>query len=324
MSPTTRRAWLTRPTVVVALAATALVSPAMPAEAHITTCRGHEVTIFEGSRGDDVIQGTDGDDVIHARGGNDIIYAGGGDDIVCGGTGDDAIFGGEGNDVLIGGRGNDRIVGDSGSDDIRGNAGTDHLDGASGADVVRAGSGDDLVLGGTGNDLLIGSRGHDRIRGEGGHDDIRGNAGDDRLYGQIGTDITRGGPGSDACGAETDRNCEMRRRWGHEPDTWRDFVEEHFGAISEEIGAPALVEEAMIVMACESKGEPFAENPYSSAAGLFQFLDGTWERWNPRTDGWAGESVFHPEANIATAARLVLQSVREDQDRWWQWSCKPY
>ncbi len=143
------------------------------------------------------------------------------------------------------------------------------------------------------------------------------------MYANGGKDIVRGGTGSDACGAETRFNCEMVKRWGHDPVDWLEQVEKHFGPLGVEIGVEGLVVEALVVMECESSGEPFAENPRSSAAGLYQFLPGTWDRWNPRTPGWEDESVFHPEANIATAARLVKASVAEGQHRWWQWSCKP-
>lgn len=220
--------------------------------------------------------------------------------------------------------GDDVIEGTDGPDVIHGLGGNDIIHGLGGDDIICGGSGDDWIVGGEGNDTIYGDWGDDRIHGEAGDDDIRGNPGNDRLYGYTGTDFIRGGTGSDACGAETRWNCEMWKRRGHDPIDWIDLVEEHFGPVGEKIGAPALVDEALVVMDCESSGEPFAENPVSSASGLFQFLQGTWDRWNPKTDGWAGESVFHPEANIATAARLVLASVREGQDRWWQWSCKPY
>ena len=218
----------------------------------------------------------------------------------------------------------DVIEGTEGDDIIHGLGGNDIIYGLGGDDIICGGGGDDYIVGGEGNDLLVGGWGDDRIRGGAGDDDLRGNPGNDRLYGQLGIDSVRGGTGSDACGAEIRLNCEMKKRTGHDPIDWIELVEEHFGPVGDKIGAPDLVDEALIVMDCESSGEPFAENPVSSASGLFQFLQGTWDRWNPKTDGWAGESVFHPEANIATAARLVLASVREGQDRWWQWSCKPY
>ncbi len=226
--------------------------------------------------------------------------------------------------IFDGSPGDDVIEGTDGPDVIQALGGDDVIYGLAGDDIICGGAGDDHIFGGEGNDLLVGGWGDDWIRGDDGDDDIRGNAGNDRLYAHLGTDIIRGGTGSDACGAETRWNCEMKKRWGHDPEDWSDLVEIHFGAIAETIEAPDLAAEAMIVMACESAGEPFAENPRSTASGLFQFLDGTWDRWNPETEGWAGESVFHPEANIATAARLVLASVEEGQDRWWQWSCKPY
>ncbi len=50
---------------------------------------------------------------------------------------------------------------------------------------------------------------------------------------------------------------------------WRSLVVEHF--------EPAEVDRAMQVLECESDGDPYAKNPRSSAAGLFQFLRGTWD-----------------------------------------------
>ncbi len=47
------------------------------------------------------------------------------------------------------------------------------------------------------------------------------------------------------------------------------------------------------VIAHESGGDPKAENPTSSASGLFQFIDGTWvgnARWVPEARGYARAS----------------------------------
>lgn len=224
---------------------------------------------------------------------------------------------------FIGSWGPDIIMGTEGDDVIQAYGGNDTVYGGGGNDTICGGGGNDRLIGEDGDDILIGGAGHDWLTGGNGDDDLQGNRGNDRLYANLGIDVIRGGHGSDACGAETRFNCEMFKRWGHDPIDWLTEVQTHFGPLGEDLGVPDLVDEALQVMECESSGEPFAENPNSTASGLFQFLQGTWDRWNPRTPGWEGESVFHPEANIATAARLVRASVDEGQNRWWQWSCKP-
>ena len=50
-------------------------------------------------------------------------------------------------------------------------------------------------------------------------------------------------------------------------------------------------------MECESGGNPLAKNSTSSASGLFQFLENTWEHWG------IGD-VFAAEDNINAAVRL--------------------
>lgn len=78
-------------------------------------------------------------------------------------------------------------------------------------------------------------------------------------------------------------------------EQWRPLVEHYFDA--------ADVGWAMRVMACESQGDPNAKNPSSSASGLFQHLARFWPERSVKA-GWAGSSVFDPEANVAVAAWL--------------------
>lgn len=85
-------------------------------------------------------------------------------------------------------------------------------------------------------------------------------------------------------------------------DDWQPLVVHHFGE--------DRLETAMRIMDCESGGNPDAANPYSSADGLYQFLNSTWER-----TPYAGWSKFDPEANIAAAAWL------QNTGGWAQWSC---
>ncbi|MGF1668139.1 MAG: S-layer homology domain-containing protein [Acidimicrobiia bacterium] len=79
---------------------------------------------------------------------------------------------------------------------------------------------------------------------------------------------------------------------------WRPLVEHFFEA--------GDVERALAVMACESKGDPDAKNPRSTASGLFQHLA---SQWGPRAEaiGFPDAGVFDPVANTAAAAWLVYE-----------------
>lgn len=87
-------------------------------------------------------------------------------------------------------------------------------------------------------------------------------------------------------------------------ERWRPLVEKHF--------PPGMVAKALRVIYCESRGNPDAVNDSSDASGLFQHLP---QYWPPRAQaaGFAGASVFDPEANIATAAFLATR------DGWRHW-----
>lgn len=53
------------------------------------------------------------------------------------------------------------------------------------------------------------------------------------------------------------------------------------------------------IIACESGGDPSAQNPVSSASGLYQFIDSTWAyTW---TD-YLGEQPPTPRAHLASVA----------------------
>lgn len=69
---------------------------------------------------------------------------------------------------------------------------------------------------------------------------------------------------------------------------------------------------------CESRMNPRAANPSSSARGLFQFLTtpkgGTWGR-----TPYARLDVFNPYANALAAGWLYVKSGRS----WSPWSCRP-
>lgn len=74
-----------------------------------------------------------------------------------------------------------------------------------------------------------------------------------------------------------------------------------------------VIDEALAVMQCESRGDPAAKNPRSTASGLFQFLRGWWSGdW-----GYPAFDPFDPEANIRAGAWLYGQS------GWSPWVCQP-
>lgn len=89
-------------------------------------------------------------------------------------------------------------------------------------------------------------------------------------------------------------------------EQWRPLVEKYFKAQD--------VPTAMRIMQCESRGDPNAKNPHSSASGLFQHLARYWPERSAKA-GWAGADIFDPEANIAVAA--WLKSVAG----WRSWTC---
>jgi soluble lytic murein transglycosylase-like protein len=86
--------------------------------------------------------------------------------------------------------------------------------------------------------------------------------------------------------------------------------------------AAELVDDALEVMRCESRGDPLAYNSSSGASGLFQFIPSTWA-WAAPDAGFAGASPFEAEANVGTTAWLVKRSIDQGKDPWTHWSCKP-
>jgi len=97
-------------------------------------------------------------------------------------------------------------------------------------------------------------------------------------------------------------------------ENWRGLVSQYFPS--------DLVNEALSIIQCESKGDPSAYNSRSGASGLFQFIPGTWANVSPKA-GWGGASPFDPEANVASAAWLVDYSINNGQYRWYHWTCRP-
>jgi hypothetical protein len=103
--------------------------------------------------------------------------------------------------------------------------------------------------------------------------------------------------------------------WDHPPqvERWRSLVQQFFPS--------HRVEEALRIIDCESNGDPDAANPFSGAAGLFQFLPSTWATTAPNA-GYGGSSPFDPEANTATAAWLANRYQELGYYYWTPWNCK--
>jgi peptidoglycan hydrolase CwlO-like protein len=108
----------------------------------------------------------------------------------------------------------------------------------------------------------------------------------------------------------------LQRAVGQGTERWRSIVEHYFPA--------ERVEQALEVMWCESRGNPKATHPLSDAAGLFQFMEGTWE-WVAPQAGYGGASRYDPEANIAGAAWLLNWSIEKGHrlGAWGRWTCQP-
>lgn len=86
---------------------------------------------------------------------------------------------------------------------------------------------------------------------------------------------------------------------------WEGLIAAHFPADQ--------VARACRVMMCESQGNPTAQNPRSSASGLFQFLSGT---WTSVTGTPAPASAYSPDTQVAAAAALWRSS------GWSPWVCR--
>jgi peptidoglycan hydrolase CwlO-like protein len=83
------------------------------------------------------------------------------------------------------------------------------------------------------------------------------------------------------------------------PEAVKAFIRDYFAPLGQD-----TVDVALCVAGAESGFDPHAENPYTGAAGVFQFLPSTWESLSEAA-GWAGVSVFDAEANVAVAAWTV-------------------
>jgi len=200
-----------------------------------------QISLLNGTSGNDTLNGTDGIDWIHGQAGDDLLVGGAGDDRLDGESGHDTLLGGDGNDALTGWDGDDVFIGGAGDDAMYGGAGSDtaqfdgaykdytisalyvgkdgffsgyQLSSAEGIDYVDydveylqfRGRSIALSAGTSGNDTLNGTSSSDITQGLEGDDLLFGGRKDDALYGGAGNDIIDGGAHSDSLtgGAGTD------------------------------------------------------------------------------------------------------------------------
>lgn len=90
--------------------------------------------------------------------------------------------------------------------------------------------------------------------------------------------------------------ADARGEFTWDVERWRPVVDTYF--------PEDRVDWALRIMECESRGDPNAKNPNSSASGLFQHLARLWPE-RAAAAGWADADVFDPFANIAVAAWLL-------------------
>jgi peptidoglycan hydrolase CwlO-like protein len=83
------------------------------------------------------------------------------------------------------------------------------------------------------------------------------------------------------------------------PQAVKAFIADYFAPLGQK-----QVDIALCVAEAESGFDPHAENPYTGAAGVFQFIPTTWASLSEAA-GWGGSSVFDAEANVAVAAWTV-------------------
>jgi len=85
-------------------------------------------------------------------------------------------------------------------------------------------------------------------------------------------------------------------------ERWRQLVEDHF--------PPEEVEVALCVIRHESAGNPEADNPHSSATGLFQILSSLWSGHY----GVSYDQLLDPDVNTRIARAIW------DESGWHAWS----
>ena len=93
--------------------------------------------------------------------------------------------------------------------------------------------------------------------------------------------------------------------WDGTVEYWRPLVEQHFYADD--------VTRALDIIRCESGGNPHADNPTSSAAGLFQHLQGWY------SGDWGLTGTFDPY-DPAQSIRAGAQLAYDTGSSWGNWT----
>lgn len=104
------------------------------------------------------------------------------------------------------------------------------------------------------------------------------------------------------------------------PQPERNVPGASWGPLVAKYWPPELVPWALRIIECESRGDPWADNPTSTAAGLFQFLRSTWDNGPAPALGlpsYDSGAPYVPEWNIQAAAWLY-----ENWGGASQWECK--
>jgi hypothetical protein len=126
-------------------------------------------------------------------------------------------------------------------------------------------------------------------------------------------------------------NAGMRDGWRWRKDRWETFERPRHSFDYREVrltiraavdrwSVPGGTREALAVAGCESGLSPKAENPYSSASGVYQIVHATWVSWRSSISGIARRfrlkrSVFNARANV------IVAIVHAHRYGWSAWSC---
>ena len=114
---------------------------------------------------------------------------------------------------------------------------------------------------------------------------------------------------------EPRRKAPVQTAQAPTPDSASVSESPNCGGWESEIAArwPAeQVGNACRIMMCESGGNPLADNPSSSASGLFQFLDSTW------ANRYGYSRAVHATPNLQLDGALSLWQ----SSGWRPWSCR--
>jgi hypothetical protein len=109
----------------------------------------------------------------------------------------------------------------------------------------------------------------------------------------------------------------VNRSMGSDVERWRTLVATYF--VSEKVNI------ALCIMEHESGGNPDAKNPLSSAAGLFQFLQSTWDGMIPNSvagGSYDSGAPYDPEKNVRAAAWLQAAEGWSQWNQWNQGECR--